>query len=97
MYFKITPQKDNRVIVSALLRAGHKETEVAYLVGVFRTTVYTIRKRMEVGEGVIRRAGSSSRKAVVDRDSLRDAIRSSPSTSMRLHARRLEVGTATVR
>ena len=66
-------QVDNRVKVSALLRAWHKVSEVANLVGVSRTTVYSIKKRMDDGEGVNRRAGSG-RKTVVDRDSLRDAI-----------------------
>ena len=89
-------QRDKRVEVSALLRAGHKVSEVANLVRVSRTTVYAIKKRMDDGEGVNRRAGSG-RKSVVDRDSLRDAIESSPLTSMRQHARRLGVGTATVR
>lgn len=89
-------QRDKRVEVSALLRAGNKVSEVANLVSVSRTTVYSIKKRMDDGEGVNRRAGSG-RKSVVDRDSLRDAIQSSPSTSMRQHARRLVVGGATVR
>ena len=38
--------------MSALLRVGHKVSEVANLVGVFRTNVYTIKKRMDDGEGV---------------------------------------------
>ena len=58
----MTPQRDNRVKVSALLRAGHKVSEVANLA---RTTVYAIKKLMGVGEGVNRRAGSG-RKTVVD-------------------------------
>lgn len=89
-------QRDNRLKVSALLQAGHKVSHVANLVGVSRTTVYAIKKRMDDGEGVNRRAGSG-RKSVVDHDSLRDAIRRSPRTSMRQHARRLGVGGATVR
>ena len=60
--------------VSALLRAGHKVSEVAHLVGVSRTIIYAIMKRMNDGEGVNRRAGSG-RKTVADSDSLRDAIR----------------------
>ena len=66
-YFQI------EVNVSALLRVGHKESAVANLVGVSCTTVYAIKKRIDDGEGVNRRAGSG-RMAVVDRDSLRDAI-----------------------
>ena len=42
MYFKMAPQRDNWIKVSALLRAGHKASEVANLVGVTRTTVYAI-------------------------------------------------------
>ena len=91
----MAPHRDNSVKVSALLRAGHKVSEVANLVGVSRTTVYSIEKRMDDGEGVNRRA-SSGRKTVVDRDSLRNAIRSSSRTPMRHHARRLRVGSATV-
>ena len=37
-----TPQRDNRVKISALLRAGHEVSEVANLVGVPSTTVYAI-------------------------------------------------------
>ena len=59
--------------VSALLRAGHKVSEVANLVEVSRTTIYAIKKRMDDGKSVKRRAGSG-RKTVVDRDSLRDVI-----------------------
>ena len=73
LYFKMASQRDNRMNVSALLRAGHKVSEVANLVGVFSTTVYAIKKRIDDNEGVNRRAGSG-RKAVVDRDSLRNAI-----------------------
>ena len=63
----MAPQRDKRVKVSALRRAGHKVSEVANLVGESRTTVYTIKKRMDDGEDVNRRAGSG-RKTVVDRD-----------------------------
>ena len=73
----MTPQRDNRVIVSALLRGGQIVSDVANFVGVSRTTVYAIKKRINDGEGVNRRAGID-RKTVVDRDGLRDAIRSSP-------------------
>ena len=51
MYFKMDPQVGNRVKVSALFRAGYKVSEVANLVGVSRTTVYEIKKRMDNGEG----------------------------------------------
>ena len=33
VYFKMTPQRDNGVKVFALLRAGHKVSEAANLVG----------------------------------------------------------------
>ena len=88
MYFQITPQKDSQVKVSALFRAGHKVSEFLNHVGVSRITVYAIKKRMDDDEGVNRRA-DSGRRTVVDRDSLRDAIRSSHRTSTLKHARRL--------
>ena len=50
--------------VSTLLRAGHKMSEVANLVGVSRTTIYAIKKRMDDGKGVNIRAGRG-RKTVV--------------------------------
>ena len=66
VYFKMTPHRDSRVKVSALLRAEHKVSRLQTLiVGVFRTTVYAI-KTVHAGSG---------RKTVVDRDILRDAIR----------------------
>ena len=68
--------------VSALLRAGHKVSQVAYIVGESRTTVYAIKKCMDDGEGANRRA-SSGRKTVMDRDSLWDTIRSSPRKYLR--------------
>ena len=89
-------QRDNRVNLSAFLRAGHKVSKVTNLIRVYRTTIYAMKKRMDDGEVVNRRAGSH-RKTVVDRETLRDAIRSSPKTSMRQHARRLGVGSAAVR
>ena len=55
----MAPQRDNRVKVSALLRAGHKVSEVANLVEMSRTTVYALKKRVD--EGVTRR------RIVVDR------------------------------
>ena len=67
-------QRDNRVKVSALLRKGHKVSEIANLVEMSRTTVYAIKKCMDDGEGVNSRSGSG-RMTVVDHDSLRDAIR----------------------
>ena len=54
--------------ISALLRAGHKTSEVANLVGVSRTAVYAIKKRMDDGKDINRRAGSG-RVTIVDRDS----------------------------
>ena len=56
-----------------LFRAEHKVSKAANVVGVSRTTVKAIKKRMDDDEGVNRRA-SSGRKTVVDRDSMRDAI-----------------------
>ena len=44
MYFKIAPQRDIVVNVSALLRAGHKVSGVANLVGVSLTSAYAIKK-----------------------------------------------------
>ena len=55
-------------------------SEVAHLVGVSRTTVYAIKKRMDDDESVTSCAGIS-RKTVVDRDSLRDAIQRTASNS----------------
>ena len=70
----MAPQRENRVKISAqLLRVRHKVTEVANLVGVSRTIVYAIKKLMDDGECVNKRAGSG-RKTVVDRDSLRVTI-----------------------
>ena len=66
MYFKMAPQWNNGVKVSALLRAGDKASEVANLVGVSRTTVNAIKKHWDDGEGVNRRTGSG-RKIVVPR------------------------------
>ena len=51
VYFKKAPQRDNRVKVSAFLRAGHKPCRS-------RTTVYAIKKCMDDGERVNRRADS---------------------------------------
>ena len=61
----MTPKRENRVKVSALLRAGHKVSEVANLVGVFRTIVYAIKKRMDDGKGVNRRAGSGHKTVTI--------------------------------
>ena len=58
VYFKMAPQRYNRMNASALLREGHKVSEVSNLVGVFRTIVYAIKKRRDDGEGDNRRAGS---------------------------------------
>ena len=57
VYFKMVPQRD-RVTVSALVRAEHKVSEVANVVEVSRTTVYAIKKCIDNGNGVNRRAGS---------------------------------------
>jgi hypothetical protein len=40
VYWKMPAQRDKRVEVSALLRAGHKVSKVVNLVRVSRTTVY---------------------------------------------------------
>ena len=73
MYFKMVSQSDNLTKVFALLRAGHNVSEAANFPVVSRTTVYEIKKRMDDGEGVNRRAGSGF-KTVMDHDSLPDAI-----------------------
>ena len=92
---KLALQRDNRAKVSALLRARRKVSEVANLFEVSRTTVCVTKKSIDDGKGVNRHAGSS-RKAVMDRNSLRDSIRSSPRKFMRQHATRFGVGAATV-
>ena len=74
-------QRDIRVKASALLHGEHKVSEVANLVGLSRTTVYAIKKWMDDGEGVNRRA-DSGRKTVIDRDSLRVAIRGTASNAI---------------
>ena len=72
-------------------------SEVANLVEESRTIIYAIKKHTIDGESVNRRA-DSGQKTVVDRDTLRDATRSSPRTSMRQHVNvRLWVWAATVR
>ena len=80
----MTPQRDNRVKVSALLRAEPRVCEVANLVGVSRTIVYAIKKRIDDSEGANRHAGCG-RKTVVDHDSLRDIIRETASKGIMLH------------
>ena len=89
-------QRDIIMIVSALLEAGHKMSQVANFVGISRTTVFAIKKRMNNNEGV-NRCASSDWKSVVDYDSLRDAIRSCFRTSMHQHARKLKDRASTVR
>ena len=61
----MAPQKDNRVKFSAFLHAGHKVSVVGNLIGVSRTTVYSIKKRMDDGEGVNRRAGSCRKTVMI--------------------------------
>ena len=64
----MAPRRDNRLKVSALLHARHKESEVTNFVGVSRTAVYAIKKRMDDGKDVNRHTGSG--RAVVDRGQL---------------------------
>ena len=78
----MTPQRHNRVKVTALLHAKHKVSDIANFVGVSRTTVYSIKKCMNEGEGINRRAGSG-RKTVVDRGSLQDVSKPPPEVHMR--------------
>ena len=78
VYVKMASERDNRVKIFALLRAGHKVSKIANLVWVSSTTVYVIKMRVDDGKGFNRCAGSGW-KTVVYRDSLRDAIRESDS------------------
>ena len=71
MFFKIAPQRVNRVKYSALLRAGHKVSEVAKLVVL--ALLSTRSRSAWTTEGVNKRAGSG-RKSVVNRYSLRDEM-----------------------
>ena len=79
VYFKMAPQRENRVNFLCFFMRDTK-WEAANLVGVSRTSVYATKKRLDDGEGVNRRAGRG-RKTVVDRNSLRDAIRGTASKS----------------
>ncbi|KAF2364132.1 hypothetical protein FHG87_005115 [Trinorchestia longiramus] len=72
-------QRDERMEVSALLRAGIEMSEVANLVRVSRTTVYAIQTYWQFSKEC---CGSRQ---------LADAHQSCPLTSMRQHARRLEI------
>ena len=61
VYFKMALQRENRLKVSALLRGRPKVSEIVNLVGVCLTIDYAIKKRMDDGKGVNRRAGSVER------------------------------------
>ena len=74
----MAPQKDNRLKVSALLRAGHRVGSQTLSISHNRLR---IKKRIDDGEGVNRRDGSV-RKTVVERGSLRDAMRGTSSNGI---------------
>ncbi len=86
----MSKERDNRVEVSALLRAGHTPTEVARLIGVARSTVYLVKSRIESGDGIERKAGSG-RKASLDADDLKAAIEADPTKALCTHAKELGV------
>ena len=82
-------ERDNRVKVSALLRAEHKVSEVANLAGMSQEAHGRSRG--------VNRLADNGWKIVVDPNSLRDAFQGSPRTSMRQYVRKLVVGAPTVR
>ena len=96
VYFKMVPQRDTRLKVSALLRVERKVTKITNLAEVSGTTVYAIKKHMGDGEGVNRHA-DSGRKSVVDCDSLRDAIQSSSSNCIAQAVLDLDIFTVLLR
>ena len=59
VFFKMSPQSDNRVKVFALLRAGHKLSEIANLVGFAQPSMQTL--------GRWRRCQQTSRQWSTDR------------------------------
>ena len=74
----MAPQKDSRMKVSAVLRVGHKVSEVANLSWCLAQSSMRLKKLMDKCEGVDKSAGSGW-KTVVDHDSLRDGTRGTAS------------------
>lgn len=89
-------ERDKRLEVLGMLRAGSSPTVIANELGVSRTTVYAVKDKMEKGDGVERKSGSG-RPQKIDHEKVRDAVRAAPTTSMRQHAKSLGVCKDTVR
>ena len=94
----------NRQAISALIRAGKLPTEVAADLGVARTTVYRVKKRMELADsdqepdlGV--KFGARSRPVVNPRtrNAIKRRIRAAPTKSLRQVAREAGLPRDTVR
>jgi transposase len=89
-------QRDKRLQVDALLRAGLEPKAISGQLGVSVATVYNIKKRQDEGQDM-ERASGSGRKPSLDPDELKEQIKANPLTSMRSQAADLGVSEATVR
>ena len=88
-------ERDNRIKISALLRAGLCQKKIANQVGVDRKTVYNVKKRMDAEAGIERLPGSG-RKRKIPTAEIKAVIEADPYTSMRSHAKDLDVSKNTV-
>ena len=84
--------------VETLIRAGHRNADIADIVKVNVRTVQRVRQRVNVGEGMERRRGSGGRRVLSKRQvaGLLRSVKAKPTVSMRKRAKDLGVGDATV-
>ncbi|QQP50320.1 Uncharacterized protein FKW44_011284, partial [Caligus rogercresseyi] len=83
-------ERDRRVQVSTLLGAGKTPTEIAKQLNAARSTIYRLKKKLDSNQGVERKSGSSG-KYKLEPQLICDVIRRDPTTSMRTHAKDLDV------
>ncbi|QQP37852.1 Uncharacterized protein FKW44_018264, partial [Caligus rogercresseyi] len=89
-------ERDRRVQVSTFLGAGKTPTEMAKQLNVEISTIYCLKKKLDINQGVERKSGSAG-KYKLEPQLICDVIQRAPTTSMRAHAKDLGVGESRVR
>ena len=84
-----------RIEISALLRAGHKPTDVAKQLNVSRMTVYRVAQRIKNSEPLHDRP-RSGRPQTISRETIKKAFENDPHLKMRALARKKKISASSV-
>lgn len=92
---KNNPMEAKRIEISALLRAGHKQTDIAKQLNVSRMTVYRVAQRLNNSE-TLKDRPRSGRPQKIRRETIKKVFENDPELKMTRLAQKKKISVSTV-